>query len=187
MAEKGILVATQVGGESVATFDAVFNDDQANARVIQRVDFACEHMAMPATTPVRADIVVADSGLISSFPAEILTNLITCGDNNTLLVWVNFKGATPQPSNLYVTPLWYDNEATPGLVALGAAMKFSFNNWEDNLYDGTGIPSRIYQVNLIGAKRVGIHVPSLYFDGITTADVYAAVVSTREIEEYYET
>jgi len=88
MAEKGILVNDAASGESVACRDAVELDDDSNSRIIQRVDVVKGPLPSnfyAAGTLIRT-IDAADGYFPSSWPAEVMTNVLTVGDKSTLVV-----------------------------------------------------------------------------------------------------
>lgn len=107
MAEKGIKIADQTGGESVACRDAVNPDDEANARVIQLVDVAARggNYDMSAIRTVLSSDIL-DTGTL---PAGITDNLLDVSDASSFV----FYGEVTYPSTgtlttkekIYVTPM----------------------------------------------------------------------------------
>jgi len=125
MAEKSIRIADAASGLFMAARDAFENDDSANARVIERVDFASGKFTTPignATRGHSAMISAAETFDLTSLPSDLTSNLITVGDKSMLCVAVeqSVSGGT-----VTVTPILYDNEATPGIVSILAPKTFT--------------------------------------------------------------
>lgn len=177
MAEKGTTIIAQSGGHNTAVRDAVELDDNSNARLIQHADFSRTPIISPAGSPIRANVTVADPGLLSSMPAEIINNLITCGDKSQLVVWAEFTGVATVSDTVRLTLLWYDNEATPGYIACEGGVSIYFNAYASTyLNDGITTRSNTYTWDLRGAPRVGIHIPLLSLNTCTDVSVYAFVI-----------
>lgn len=176
MAEKGTLVNIQAGGESIAAWDAVETDESANARYIQRIDLATGHIPSPKGSAIRAAVTVADPLDVPNIPAEVITNLIDCGDKKTLIVEVEF--AISAVNNVEIVPLVFDDEVTPGLISSFNRVTFQVTaSSPSQNTDGTQAISAPNQVtwDIKGASRIGILAPGGYFDG-NTATVWAWVV-----------
>lgn len=161
MAEKGILITDQAGGESVATRDAFEQDNDTNARVIQRIDFAVDHIVTPMGVALRTGLEYPDNKYITNFPAQLTDNLIVCGDKAKLVICVEFldPGTTQE---VKITPIMYDNEATPGVVSTMEMKTFSVSS--DTIYRDSN-PKQFLAVtqvwDLTGAYKIGLHATSI--------------------------
>lgn len=175
MAEKGTLILDQAGGTSIATRDAAEMDELSTNRVIQRFDKVCGEYTTPIATPNRAALTTADGATFGSLPAEIINNLITCGDKSRVAVMTEFLGVATS-DNARIALLWYDNEATPGYLGYSEFQSFQTDPDMGPIHDGTVTRSYIRTWDIPGAARVGIYVPGLFLSGCTSVDVFAFVI-----------
>lgn len=160
MAEKSIRIADAASGSYMATRDA-FETDGTNARVIERVDFAGGKFATPignATRGNSAAINAAESLDLTNLPADLTGNLIVVGDKSMLCVKVeqSVSGGTAT-----ITPILYDNEATPGVVCLLPPKTFT-QPYAFRRGASSGdyvLPTLSWDVS--GAYKIGLHVSAL--------------------------
>lgn len=183
MAEKGIIVADSATGESVACRDAVENDNDGNARIIQRVD-VCKGK-LPDT--FYSSTYKVWSAINSATPSSwvengnsdwttMKNNLVDVGDKSTLVVAID---CDDEPASLpTIMPLIYASDETTLLWPL-EPKTFS-------LAENPGETVTLKRANdqyillpetwdVTGAMKIGIRV-SDYSDAYTTLDVYATVI-----------
>jgi hypothetical protein len=125
MAEQSIRIADAASGLRMAARDAFETDGSSNARVIERVDFASGKFTSPVGNAKRGHSSAcnaADTFDLTALPSDLTSNLITVGDRSMLCVSVeqSVSGGT-----VTITPVLYDNEATPGIVAVLPPKTFS--------------------------------------------------------------
>ena len=162
MAEKGILITDQTGGESVALRDAFEQDDGSNARVIQRIDNAVDHITSPMGTAIRTGIQDSDNYQVDQFPAQLTGGLITCGDKSKLVVTVEFKDQGTSQSTTII-PIVYDNEASPGVISIMEAKAIITTTGlyvcrTQSGYDNVEFLPEIAVWDLNGASKIGLLV-----------------------------
>lgn len=176
MAEKGLTLLDQTGGTSVAVRDAIEPDNLSNPRLVQRLDYSLGPLPVPIGAPNRGNLTTSDGALLSSLPADHLTNIISCGDKTHLVTWVKFcvSGAGGM---CYLTPLWYDNEATPGYLGCSEG-QLLFTTTVSGVYitDGTNYQTPIKTWPLVGAPRVSMHVAIANGAGASHLEAYAYVI-----------
>jgi len=173
MAEKGILIKAQIGGKSVATRDAYELDDNSNIRVIPRIMPICHQAPDPFPT-LRSGVTAIDSRDLSSLIPDITDHIITCGDKTKLAVHVEFASFTDQ--SLYLTPLIFDNEASPGILGILEEVQISVTTTA-NISKSTNanIIAPIHIWDLLGAVKIGMMITNTAVI-TTTAHVYGYVI-----------
>lgn len=157
MGEKSIRIADAASGDRIATRDAYEVDGSSNARVIERVDFASGKFASPMTTYSRGNsgmINAAETFDLTNLPADLTGNLIAVGDKSMLCVSVeqSVSGGT-----VTVTPILYDNEATPNIVGILPPKTFT-QPFAFRRGSGSGnyvLPVQSWDVS--GAHKIGLH------------------------------
>lgn len=170
MAEKGILVNDQVGGESIACRDAIQTDDDSNARVVQLTDKAVRPVEFQLTTPLRDEISVSDSFDLDPVPTDIVTGLLDVSDAESCVLWglVGY-GSTSSDCLFVVTPVILSNDATPLAIALlpPIQMRPVFPKKAANSTTAASDSIRLTNYSRItiatafpthGAKRLGFHI-----------------------------
>lgn len=157
MAEKSIRIADAASGLRIATRDAFENDDSSNARVVERVDLASGKFASPMTSYVRGAstmVSAAESFDLTSLPSDLTSNLITVGDKSMLCVSVeqSVSGGT-----VTVTPILYDNEATPNVVGVLPPKTFTqpYAFRRGSSSGNYALPMQTWDVS--GAYKIGLH------------------------------
>ncbi|RLB91926.1 MAG: hypothetical protein DRH10_00715 [Deltaproteobacteria bacterium] len=169
MAEKGILVSDQAGGESIACRDGFEQDDDSNNRLVQRFDLASGRGPTPRGTANRGSggaISSADTADLTNLPADLTGNLIDVGDKSLLVVHVEQSASN---GNADITPLLYDGEGTPGIF--GALLKQRTSVQTPALRRGAAAGDYIGHVltwDLSGAHKIGLHITAI---GGTSNDV----------------
>lgn len=161
MAEKATRIADGATGNRIATRDAFEVDAEANPRTIELVDFASRKFASPVGNAVRGNSTLisgADSLDLTAPPAELTTNLLTVGDKSVLCVAAeqSVSGGT-----VTVTPILFDNEATPHVVGVLPSMVFT---QPYAFRRGSGSGNYVLPVQMrdaAGAHRIGLHVTAL--------------------------
>jgi hypothetical protein len=156
MAEKSVRIADAASGLYMATRDA-FETDGANARVIERVDFASGKYATPIGNATRGNsgmINAAETFDLTNLPSDLASNLITVGDKSMLCVAVeqSVSGGT-----VTVSPILYDNEGTPGIVSILPPKTF---NQPYAFRRGSGSGNYVLPVltwDISGAYKIGLH------------------------------
>lgn len=156
MAEKGLIVQNFPSGESIASRDAVENDANSNPRIIQRFDFSSGKGLSVIGTPIRTDVEDNDSLDITAFPANLTSNLITCGDKSLLCVFVEFEDNTD--ADVEITPIVYDDAGT-GVIAVLESKKFEFTTAGSFTRGSTAnYLTPITNWDALGAYKIGLHV-----------------------------
>ena len=97
----------------------------------------------------------ADSVDLTALPADLTKNLITIGDNSMLCVSVeqSVSGGTAT-----ITPILYDNQATPAIVGLLPPKTFT-QTYAFRRGSGSGdyvLPTQAWDIS--GAYKVGLHL-----------------------------
>ena len=178
MSEKGNLVTDQAGGKVIATRDAIELDDLTNARVIQEIDFCLDQFPSPIGTATRSEVTVDDGDTLAGLPAEVLTNIIECGDRSKLAILARFTGIPTQYQDaMYLAALFYDNEATPGYLGSSEAVymePMAANGVYIN--DGTYCFTRVHMLDLVGSPKVAMYIPRLDFNTSTAVSVWGFAV-----------
>lgn len=181
MAEKGIVVADAITGESIACRDAIELDDESNARLIQRVDVCkgklgdlpnydnWEEIAWRHETAV-------DSKNLYLFDVD---DIMDVGDKQTLVVNVWFESDVTQ--TVGITPIIFTADATP--IPQGILETKSFSMTSGSAFQmgssgsgsgsgsggGTALPGEgetgFYATqqktwDVEGAKKIGLHITS---------------------------
>lgn len=155
--EKALIVQSAPSGISIATRNAVEQDSNSNEREIQRFDFSSGKLTTPMGSPIRTDVEDNDSNIVSSFPAGLTGNLITVGDKSLLVVMVEFESNTV--ASLDITPIIYDNEASPGVMGILQPKTVSFTLGGSIVRAGTAnYMSPVLSWDLVGAYKIGLHV-----------------------------
>lgn len=165
MAEKGILVTDQVGGESVALRDAFEQDNDSNARVVQRIDHAVDHIVSPMGAAIRTGVQNFDNYQVDQFPAQMTNNLIACGDKSKLVVTVEFKDQGSAQS-ITVVPVIYDDEVSPGVISVMEAKILVLTPADvvcrtQSGYDDVEFLAEAAVWDLCGASKVGLLVRAI--------------------------
>lgn len=157
MAQKSVRVADGSSGNYVAMRDAVENDTDAHARIIQLWDLAGGKFVTPIGNATRGNssmINYAETFDLTNLPADLTDNLITVGDKSMLVVAVeqSVSGGT-----VTVTPIVYDNEASPGVVSILPPKTF-MQPYAFRRGSGSGnyvLPAQTWDV--VGAYKLGLH------------------------------
>ena len=162
MAEKGIIVADQASGESIACRDAFETDDGSNNRIIQRVDFASGRGPSPLGTAVRgssAAVSSADGTDLTSLPTDLTDNLIDVGDKSMLIVIAEQSASN---GSVDITPLMFDNQATPAIMGGGIKQRASVGNPALRRGSSSGdYISNVLTWDLNGAHKIGLHITAI--------------------------
>jgi len=174
MAEQTVRIADAASGNYVACRDA-FETAGGNPRVIERVDFASGKFASPIGNAVRGNssmVASADTFDLTNLPADLTSNLLTVGDKSMLVVSVE---QSVSGGVVTITPILYDNEATPGIVALGTPKNFT-QTYAFRRGASSGnyvLPAQSWDV--AGAHKIGLHVSAMTGFG-NTCKAYAWVI-----------
>ena len=170
MAEKGILIENQTGGESIAMRDAYLPDEASNPRLIQRVNFdvsSCRNITSPMGAPMRSGVAAADSLDLSSMPADLTDNIIDMGDSSMLVVFTEFLGAGGQDLTFY--PVIFDTVGVTEDDVIGVLEEQWSGAYADAQLsrntDGTQYLGPRIHVPTLGAPRIGLLVN---YCGVTT-------------------
>jgi len=161
MAEKSIRIADAESGLRMAMRDAYEVDNEFNARVIERVDFASGKFTSPignATRGHSAMIGTADTLDLTALPADLTGNLITVGDRSMLCVAVE---QSVSAGTVTVTPILYDNESTPGIVGILPPKTFT-QPYAFRRGASSGnyvLPIQTWDVS--GAHKIGLHISGI--------------------------
>jgi len=205
MAEKGLLIKDQAGGDSVAMRDATNPDDLSNPRVIQITDMACRPIVFSnATADANRNLDFTatsdnDPNVINPLPAGMAASIIDTADAASLVVWVVVRcgNAQTEPIDVRVTPIILSDDATPVAVATLPPIRFpalasgDFEAAKDTIEvsntivlsggaidTATEYISQAKSVQLLGAKKVALHVSCWFGDVYDfTLDVFAGVSS----------
>lgn len=167
MAEKGVLINDQTGGESVACRDAILQDDDANNRIIQLTDKAARPIVYQLSTPLRT-LTDGDSNNITTLPTGIANNLIDVSDAETCVFWakVEMGGDTDSTTRFRVTPIIVSEDATPTAVALLPPFEImpvypnkTGSAFSDRIgFDSAATLTLVHAFPTLGAKEIGFHV-----------------------------
>ena len=142
----------------MAARDAFENDGSGNARVVERVDFASGKFASPIGNAKRGSggaITAVDTFDLTALPADLTGNLIIVGDKSLLCVSV---GQIVTGGTVNITPIIYDNEATPGIVGILGPKVFT-----QPYAFRRGASSGNYMLpiatwDVCGAYKIGLHI-----------------------------
>lgn len=157
MAEKSVRVADGPSGNYVAMRDAFELDGSGNSRVIERFDLAGGKFTTPIGNATRGNsgmINAAETFDLTNLPSDLTSNLITVGDKTMLCVAVeqSVSGGT-----VTVTPILYDNEATPGIVSILTpkifTQPFAFRRGSSS--GNYVLPTQTWEIP--GAYKIGLH------------------------------
>lgn len=162
MAEKGTLIVDQVGGESIATREAIELDDAGNPRVIQRVDITCGKIETTWGTPIRTlNDGAVDDIQTSAWPAEVTANAIVIGDKSNLVVGgLSHCAAGPfSPFSVSILPVILDDVNNIQGFLTKQSLTCDLTNYA-GAYDG---PAYLQYLNLAsfdtkGAGKIGIAI-----------------------------
>ena len=160
MAEKAIRIADDETGLFLATRDA-FETDGTNSRVIERVDFASGKFTTPIGDATRGDsaaIEAADTFDLTNLPADLTGNLLVVGDKSMLCVAVE---QITSAGTVTITPILYDNEATPGVVGVLAPKTFTqpYAFRRGSASGNYVLPIQTWDV--AGAHKIGLHISAI--------------------------
>lgn len=161
MSEQSIRIADAASGLRMAVRDAFENDGSSNARVIERVDFASGKFTSPignATRGNSAAISAAETFDLTNLPADLTANLITIGDKSMLCVAVeqSISGGT-----VTITPVLYDNEATPRIVGVLTPKTFTQPYAFRRGASSGNYALPIQAWDIVGGYKVGLHVSAI--------------------------
>lgn len=155
--ESSTIVSDAASGDAIATRQSAENDDQGNSRYIQRIDFASGKCPSPLPTAVRGSdgtLNTVDPLDLDNLPSDLTNNLITIGDKSMLNVFIELTAYTT--NEIIITPILYDNEATPGFMGLleskSFQMTYGFNK------SGNSYFTPILSWDTVGGWKVGLHV-----------------------------
>lgn len=167
MAEKSIRIADAESGLRIAARDAFENDDGANARVIERVDFASGKFASPIGNATRGHgsmINAAETFNLTNLPADLTGNLITVGDKSMLCVAVE---QSVSAGTVTVSPVLYDNEETPGIVGILPPKTFTQPYAFRRGSSSGNYVLPVLTWDVCGAYKVGLHFSAFTGTGNT--------------------
>lgn len=189
MAEKGVIVADALAGESVACRDAVNTDNESNARIIQLVDKAARTVPYQTTTPLRTfEGNAIDSYDLGTLPTAISDALVDVSDAESCVAWVivNTNGSTNTLEEIYITPLIISEDATPTVAAVLPPFRVRpvYPDPNDKNMQGSAISLGTYIFATIphafptyGAKTIGFHVCCPSGDNTISVKLFAAPTS----------
>jgi hypothetical protein len=162
MAEKSIRIADAVSGDRIATRDAFANDDEANTRVVERVDFASGKFSTPIGNAIRGNSAMLTSGesvdTTSVGFTHVVNECITVGDNSMLCVAVeqSVSGGTAT-----ITPVLLDNESPTNVVALlphkTFTQPYAFRRGASS--GNYVLPVQTWDIS--GAYKIGLHLSAI--------------------------
>lgn len=164
MVERGSLIVPQKSANNkiIGMRDATELDDASRPRLIQLVDFAEKKLPSPMGSATRVELTAADPLSLLSLPAEIVTNLITCGDAATLVVFAEFQTSMGSQS-VTIIPLIFDDEASPAVMFALSPQTIGIPG-VIALYRTTGSlgllgPQKTWDI--AGASRIGLMVSAV--------------------------
>jgi len=114
MAEKGVVVEDAASGESVACYDAVEQDNDSNARIIQIMDRTQRKHGFDIATEaglVRNGVTTSDTVNLTPVPAAIISSALAVGDKTTLVATVRYKSEN-NSTEVTITPIVLDDDDT---------------------------------------------------------------------------
>lgn len=183
MAEKGIIVADQETGESVAARDAAENDSDGNSRIVQLVDQATRKNTMAVASPLRT-AESSDSFDMSTVPSGIANNALDIGDAAAVCVAVTYED-DGTGDGVYVTPIVLEASADNAIGVLEPKKFLGLNEDHSDAYAskfnlGTGDSNPIVLTPMqawpvFGAERIGFHI--WVGGGSSNVKLYACVCS----------
>lgn len=152
MAEQATRITDQHSGDYIATRDAIENDADTNARVIQLMDFASRQLVSPDTIRGISSFVNSADGVdLASLPVELTSNLISTGDKSTLLV---FPRHSASDGEVAITPIIFNDAGT----AIGVRATKS-SGMGTILFVVSGVyysPQLVWDTQ--GAEKIGLHI-----------------------------
>lgn len=159
MAEKSIMIYESDDGKRIAIRDGHETDESANARYIERVDFASGKFPTPIGTATRASVSSVDGVDLTSLPVGLTGNLLTVGDKSILCVGVE---QLTSGGSATITPILFDNEASPGVVGILTSKTALQSTYNFRRGSGSGLYVLTVLVwDLIGAYKVGLHISAI--------------------------
>jgi len=168
VAEKGILIKDQTGGESVACRDAVNQDDDSNARVIQLVDPTAKLAGFSETA--QRYVTASDSLDIQPVETGISDNLIDVSDASSFCFFAEIsmpsQGATTEPTIVVTPVIMSDADSTRGVALFppvkmrpvapgGEADPTALQIFKTSI---RAYPTSVIHMPSLGAKKIGLHV-----------------------------
>lgn len=167
MAEKGILITNQTGGNSIACRDANALDQDLNPRVIQRLCETRIRIPSPLGPPTRAGVTANDSFDLENLSADITDNLIDMGDKSKVTIITEFG----QPGgSCRVSLMIFDNEASPAIYGKIVRTSFSTGFWGQDFSINSGnnglggavlIDLENNYSSMSGVRRLGILISNM--------------------------
>ena len=156
MAEKGTKIASQRTGDIIATRDAIQTTGDGDPRVIQLFDLATRPLTNHVTLRgLAAPITTPDGVDLDSLPAELLSHLITVGDQSSLIL--DIEHVAPD-GEVYITPIIFDSADNP--IAVRATKSSSMGTakfrWGSDNYASPQL-----QWEVMGAEKLGIHITAI--------------------------
>ena len=168
MAELGIRILDQTGGNKVATRTArTVESETFLAREIQQVDVTGCDLSL---TTIRTGITAVDSNTITGSTAWF-TNKLACGDRASVVVAVTVTAGVGTFNNVTITPVMYDvSNNVIGVLESKTTGKGNLS------FIGTSSEAYLPMLSwdLLGAYYIGLHVSA--FDGTGTLTIKAGVV-----------
>ncbi len=196
MAEKGILITDQSGGESVACRDALEQDNEANNRIIQLVDQASRpngfrmgdsYFDYDPGTGDGDDTVTSGSHFLST---RMDDNAIDVGDATHVAIICRYYSAGAS-DNIIVTPFYLDPDiADPttetAVLAIGEPKVFSglsiYNTAVSAFHDGQSSQKWNYCqphiVSALGFEKMTLHIIS---SGVTRGRIFMKPITCNVI------
>lgn len=145
---------TWAGGDAAGTFTLC---DKSGTFVAENLDEGGNSDV--CTIAADASVVTltsADTFDLNALPAELTQNLITVGDKSALVVFVE---QYTSGGIITVTPIIFDNEASPGVVGLLTSKAFNQPyafRYSSAMYS---LPSQMWDCH--GAYKIGLHMSAI--------------------------
>jgi len=187
MAEKGVLIKDQAGGESIACRDSVQQDNDANNRIVQLVDMAARPAGIHETNtaPVERTVTASDPIDLNPLPSGVGDTSASRLDVSDAEGFIFFAKVSVGASavELTVTPVLLSDGTSPVAKALFPPVQLfpvapnKNANSGNHIYVGTGasdgLLTQVVYYPSMGVKQVAFH---LLFSAPPTSCTFSAYV-----------
>lgn len=152
-----LTTGTWAGGDAAGTLtvcdkNGVFQAEDLNEGANGNV---CSIAAGDLTV---STLAAADTFDLTALPIELTTNLVTVGDKSSLIIYVE---QYTSGGVVTITPILYDNVATPGVIGILPAKTFT-QPYAFRRGSASGLYALPAQIcDCFGAYKVGLHLSAI--------------------------
>lgn len=147
---------TWAGGDAAGTFTLC---DQSGTFASENLDIGVNsNVCTVAGDSSASNLTSADTFDLTALPAELTQNLITVGDKSVLLVAVEQYTSA---GTVVITPIVYDNESSPGIVAILPSKTFTqiYAFRRGSASGNYVLPVQMWDT--AGAYKIGLHMSAI--------------------------